>query len=179
VWWLFFRLAIAAPTISAEGARVELETGAVVTADTAQVTADGVVEATTVRAVDDAQSITIRADHTRWNLNTKTSEMTGSVHAKQGDISVSCDKASLEYSSDKTVRRAVASGQVVVTRGGYRATGEQAVLEEGRITLTGNAKLSDGRSLMTGTRIVFVVGDEAVECDGCTMTVPPGPGGSR
>ncbi|MAY80200.1 MAG: hypothetical protein CL930_05365, partial [Deltaproteobacteria bacterium] len=72
-----------------------------------------------------------------------------------------------------------ASGQVVVTRGGYRATGEQAVLEEGRLTLTGNAKLSDGRSLMTGTRIVFVVGDEAVECDGCTITVPPGPGGSR
>ena len=63
----------------------------------------------------------------------------------------------------------------MVTRGEYRATGDTAVLEEGRIILTGNPKLSDGRSMMTGVQIVFVVGEEAVECTGCTLTVPQRP----
>jgi lipopolysaccharide transport protein LptA len=175
VWWLLCRFAVAGPTISAVGARVELGSGAVVTAETAELTPDGIGEATGIEAVHDAQAITIRADHTRWNLTTKTSEMTGAVQATQGDLSLSCDRATLQYTDDSTVQRAVANGRVVVTRGGHRATGEKAVLEEGRLTLTGDPKLSDGRSWMTGSRIVFVVGEEAVECDGCTMTVPPSP----
>lgn len=176
MWLILCQLAVAAPSISAVGARVTLETGAVVTADTVELSTDGVAEATGVRAVDDDQAITIRADHTRWDLSTKSSEMTGSVHATQGDISLSCDRATLQYDGDHTVHRAVATGQVVVTRGEYRATGERAVLERGKLTLTGNAKLSDGLSSMTGERILFVVGKETVECKSCTLIVPQGAG---
>lgn len=172
MWWLLCQVAFAVPSITAEGARIELESGAVLTADSAQITTDGLGKAAGVEVVHDEQSITIRADHTRWNLSAKTSEMTGSVQATQGDISLSCDRATLEYADEHTVERAVATGQVVVSRAGYRATGDKAVLEGGRITLTGNPKLSDGRSMMTGARIVFVVGEEAVECEGCTLTVP-------
>ena len=95
MWWLLCPLALAAPSITAEGARLKLESGAVVTADSAQVTPDGVGAATGVEVAHDEQSITIRADHTRWDLSAKTSEMTGTVQATQGDISLSCDRATL------------------------------------------------------------------------------------
>ena len=166
--------AVASPTITAEGARLEMGSGAVIVAETARLSADGDGEATHVRASHVGQSLTIQAEHTRWDLGSRTSEFVGGVKATQGELSLSCDRATLQYADDETVQRAVAKGQVVVTRGGHRATGEMAVLEAGRLTLTGKPQLSDGRSVMKGTQIVFVIGEEAIECDDCTLTVPSG-----
>ena len=82
-------VAVASPTITAEGARLEMESGAVIVAETARLSADGAGEATHVRASHVGQSLTIQADHTRWLCKADSVGICQFCHVSYGPQKVS------------------------------------------------------------------------------------------
>ena len=117
--------------------------------------------------------ITVTAEHARWDLKAQTGELVGQVSAVQGDLTLRCDTATVHLGDGQGIVRAVARGNVFVQQGDKTASGRQAVLEEGRLELTGEPLLTSGPHRMQGTRIVFVVGEQSIECEGCTLQVGP------
>jgi lipopolysaccharide transport protein LptA len=142
--WVFLGLALATPT--------EL------TATQASVTV-GVPE------------ITINATHARWDLKESRGELSGGVTATQGDLHLRCDAARIELGEAQGIVRAVATGSVTVVQGDKSASGERAVLADGQLTLTGKPELRTPQHSMVGTKIVFAVGEQTIECEGCTVSM--------
>ena len=117
--------------------------------------------------------ITISATHARWDLAEQRGTLEGNVVAIQGDLRLRCDSAEVELEAGTGIRKAIAMGSVEVTQGSKVATADRAVLEGGRLELTGNPRLKTSAHEMAGSRIVFVVGEQAVECEGCTVRLQP------
>lgn len=84
------------------------------------------------------------------------------------------DKTSQQISSAKAV------GAVKITEKDRVATGDQAEYNarEGKLVLTGNARVTRGREVLQGTRITFWRGDNRIECDRPTMVLFPEKGQS-
>jgi len=132
------------------------------------------VEGATITVGQDAKpEITISARSARWDLAKQRGVLEGDVVAVQGDLRLRCDGAEVELEPGTGIRKALAKGSVEVTQGEKTATADQAVLEGGRLELTGNPTLKTPEHEMAGSRIVFVVGEQAVECEGCTVRLRP------
>jgi len=132
------------------------------------------VEGATITVGQTAKpEITISATSARWDLAQQRGVLTGDVVAVQGDLRLRCDAAEVELETGTGIRKALATGSVEVTQGEKVATAERAVLEGGRLELTGNPSLKTPEHEMAGNRIVFVVGEQAVECEGCTVRLQP------
>ena len=125
-----------------------------------------------VAAVDDGQhALTIRSDRTRLDLEQNKGWFEGKVTAEQGDLRLSADKAEVDLGQNSSIRRAVAVGNVVVSQGTNRASGERALMEGDRVVLTGHPVLETPQHRMAGQEIVFTVGSKTVECSDCTVTL--------
>lgn len=118
--------------------------------------------------------ITVTAERAKWDLTAKRGDLSGGVLAVQGDLKLQCNSATVELGVDQGIVRAVAIGNVRVTQGDKSATGGKAVLADGRLELTESPTLSTDIHQMTGSRIVFVVGEQSIECDDCTVRVGSG-----
>lgn len=133
-----------------------------------------VVEGATITVGQDSKpEITISATSARWDLAQQRGVLEGEVVAIQGDLRLRCDTAEVELGAGAGIRRASALGSVEVTQGDKVATAERAVLEAGRLELTGNPSLKTPEHEMSGSKIVFVVGEQAVECEHCTVRLQP------
>lgn len=146
--WAFVATALASPDLAVEGATITM-------------------------GPDSKPEITISATTARWELAEQRGVLEGGVVAVQGDLRLQCDAAEVELEVGTGIRKALATGSVEVTQGGKTATADRAVLEGGRVELTGNPRLKTAEHEMAGSRIVFVVGEQAVECEGCTVRLQP------
>ena len=115
--------------------------------------------------------ITVTAERAKWDLAAKRGELSGGVSAVQGDLTLQCNTATVELGEHQGIIRAVAIGNVRVTQGSKSATGGKAVLADGRLELTDSPTLSTEIHHMKGSRIVFVVGEQSIECEDCTVRV--------
>ncbi len=167
--WLLLSVALATPAVDVEGATLELPSGAVVSADRATLGADGAVQMQGGYALHG--DLTITAETTRWMLSDGRGLFEGNVRAAQGNLKFSSDKVEVELGADSTVQRVVATGQVQVEQEARRAEGGRAVFTNGRLVLSENPVVRHGGNEMRGAEIVFVVGQETIECKACTMTV--------
>ncbi len=116
-------------------------------------------------------SLTIRSDRTRLDLAENKGWFEGGVTAEQGDLRLTADKAEVDLGQNSRIRKAVVLGNVVVSQGDNRASGEKAVMEGDRLVLTGEPILETAQHRMVGQEIVFTVGSKTVECSACTVTL--------
>lgn len=118
-----------------------------------------------------AGALVIRSAKTRFDLDQSRGWFTGDVKATRGDMSLTASEAEVTLGADGSITRAVARGQVVVTQGEHRATGEVAIMEGDTLTLSGNPLLTSAKHRMRGAEMVFQVGEKTVRCTACTVVV--------
>lgn len=118
-----------------------------------------------------AGALVIRSAKTRFDLDQSRGWFTGDVKATRGDMTLTASEAEVSLGADGSITRAVARGQVVVTQGEHRATGEVAIMEGDTLTLSGNPLLTSAKHRMRGSEMVFQVGEKTVRCTACTVVV--------
>ena len=74
---------------------------------------------------------------------------------------------------DGIIQNAMAMGGVTVRQADRIASGAQAHFANGRLVLTGEPTVRQSGHQMAGKEIVFIVGQDTIECKQCTMTVKP------
>jgi lipopolysaccharide export system protein LptA len=90
---------------------------------------------------------------------------TGSVVAKQGDLTIHADSARVSYEKKEEgndVREIVATGNVKIHQGDRVATAQKAVFtnSERKIVLTGQPKVWQGKDMVSGERIVVLLEED-------------------
>lgn len=93
----------------------------------------------------------------------------GRVVATQADMTLKSERVVAHYSPDmKQLREVVAEGNVEVTQGDRVATGTRAVFNGAAqtITLTGNAKVKQGESEVSGARIILFIDEDRAVAEG-------------
>ena len=161
----------------ATGVRLVSDGGplAALTAERVAMAAEDRAEASGVSAeLAGGVPLTLRADRSSWDLKTRQVLFEGAVVAERGPFRLTCDRLQVEADAAGAPRRALASGAVRVTREGWTAESAEAELRlpEGVLTLTGQPKVSDGRSELSGARVVLHMDEERIECEGCTLVLP-------
>lgn len=123
---------------------------------------------------DDNEPIIITSD--RMELDRKKSTVTyrGNVLTVRGDLQMRSDSLSgiidFEGTGLKTI---VAAGNVRVTQEGRTATGDEAVFdgEKETITLVGNAVIQQGNSKISGDRVIVYLKEDRGVVEGGTQRV--------
>jgi lipopolysaccharide export system protein LptA len=90
---------------------------------------------------------------------------TGSVVAKQGELTLHADEARVYYEKKEggnEIREIVASGNVKIYEGDRLATGNKAVLNnrEQKIVLTEQPKVWQGKDMVSGEKITVFLNEE-------------------
>ena len=122
-------------------------------------------------ATEGQPNLTIRSDRTRLDLEKNKGWFEGKVAAEQGDLRLTADKAEVDLGKDSSIRKAIVLGNVIVSQGTNRASGQKALMEGDRLVLTGDPVLETTQHRMVGQEIVFTVGSKTVECSDCTVTL--------
>jgi lipopolysaccharide export system protein LptA len=105
-----------------------------------------------------ALPIEITADRLSADNAKNSVTFEGTVHAKQGDVTLHADKIYAEYSkSAGAIEKIVADGNVRVTQPGRSATSARAVFYnlEQRIVLSGNTVLTQGENTLKGETVTI------------------------
>ena len=92
----------------------------------------------------------------------------GDVKAQKGDLTIYAQKLTVFYGKkkkgkgQKSLKRLVAQGDVRIVQGQKSASSEKAVYEKDRemIVLTGNAKVWQGKNVVTGERITVYLNED-------------------
>jgi len=116
-----------------------------------------------------------------WDMKAGSVVFEGEVQAVRGEISLSCQSLQVSFSDPETLEHAVAEGDVLVRQAGRDgaadrvARGERATLDvsSGRLELTGDPQVQEGGRHMRGERIVLFLDDERLECEACSLVLPP------
>ncbi len=109
-------------------------------------------------AEDGTLPIEITADRLSADNARNSVTFEGTVHAKQGDVTLNADKIFAEYSkSAGAIEKIVADGNVRVTQTGRTATAARAVFYnlEQRIVLSGNTVLTQGENTLKGETVTI------------------------
>jgi lipopolysaccharide export system protein LptA len=116
------------------------------------------------------QPITIKSNELTADNKGKTAVFTGKVVAKQGDLSIFCDRMTVYYGATQgDVDKIEADGNVRIVQENRTGTASHAVYEskEGRITLTGgNPKVMQGTDTVSGKVITYFIDDERSSVSG-------------
>jgi lipopolysaccharide export system protein LptA len=110
--------------------------------------------------------ITIKSNEMAADNKGKTAIFTGKVVAKQGDVTIYADRLTINYSDKKNdVEKIEADGNVRIIQENRIGTASHAVYEstQGRITLTGNPKVTQGTDTMSGNTITYFIDDDRSE----------------
>ena len=110
------------------------------------------------------EPIEISSDRLVLEQNQQLATFTGNVDAVQGETTLRTDKLRVFYFSDEerqantsqqSVKRLEAEGNVLVTKPGETAEGDNGVydLVTGKMVLTGNVVLTQGKSVVKGDRL--------------------------
>ena len=109
------------------------------------------------------EPIVIDADRLDFDYQDNKVTYRGKVHATQGEITIDSDTLIVTFTradEQKTeLREVVAQGNVVITQGTRKATGETATFtqKERQIVLVGNPVLRDGKNEVAGDKIVVLL----------------------
>ena len=110
--------------------------------------------------------ITIKSNEMAANNKGSKAIFTGKVVAKQGDVTIYSDRLTINYSDKKNdVEKIEADGNVRIVQENRIGIASHAVYEstQGRITLTGNPKVTQGIDTMSGNIITYFVDDDRSE----------------
>jgi lipopolysaccharide export system protein LptA len=110
--------------------------------------------------------INIKSNEMAADNKGKTAIFTGKVVAKQGDVTIYADRLTINYSDKKNdVEKIEADGNVRILQENRIGTASHAVYEstQGRITLTGDPKITQGTDTMSGNTITYFIDDDRSE----------------
>ena len=81
----------------------------------------------------------------------------GNVRARHGEITLVANELELYTDEEKKMKRIVAMGDVVITKGKRIATGQHAVMynDEKKLVITENASITEDSSNITGEKIIY------------------------
>ncbi len=123
---------------------------------------------TAVTRTGGGADLQITAARSTWDLKGRTARFDGDVAVTRGDVTLRCATLEVRYGDGETVDTVVATGGVTVDRGARHAPAARAELvgKTGKITLTGEPRLSEGVNVLVGERIVLWLDDERADCEG-------------
>lgn len=111
--------------------------------------------------------ITIKSNELSTDNKGKTALFFGKVVAKQGDITIYSDKLTVSYADEKNdVEKIEAEGNVRIVQENRIATAVRAIYDskQGRITLTGKPKVTEGSAnTISGGTITYYLDEERSE----------------
>jgi lipopolysaccharide export system protein LptA len=110
--------------------------------------------------------IAIKSNELAADNKGKTAIFTGKVVAKQGDITIYADRLTINYGDkNNDVEKIEADGNVRIVQENRIGTAAHAVYEsrQGRITLTGNPKITQGADTMSGNIITYFIDEDRSE----------------
>ena len=114
--------------------------------------------------------ITIKSNELAADNKGKTAIFTGKVVAKQGDVTIFCDKMTVYYGDAQgDVDKIEADGNVRIVQENRTGVASHAVYEsrQGRITLTGGSpKVMQGADTVTGEIITYFIDAERSSVSG-------------
>lgn len=119
---------------------------------------------------DSNQPVSFGADRIELQDRQNRVVLSGSVVITQGDLRMTAQRTTIAYSDagQLTIQRLDASGNVVVTRGNERASGNAGVYDFNRktIVLSGNVGLDRGADRLNGGRLVIDLNSGLSSVDG-------------
>ncbi len=107
--------------------------------------------------------ITIKSNQLSADNKGKTAIFTGKVMARQDDITIYCDKMTINYGDTKEdVEKIEAEGNVRIVQENRIGFASHAVYDskQGQITLTGNPKVMQGADSISGKTIIFYIDED-------------------
>ncbi len=114
--------------------------------------------------------ITIKSNDLTADNKGKKAVFTGKVVAKQGDVTIFCDKMTVYYGNTQgDVDKIEADGTVRIVQENRTGSSAHAVYEskEGRITLTGGSpKVTQGTDTVSGKIITYFLDDDRSNVSG-------------
>ncbi|MBC8017472.1 MAG: lipopolysaccharide transport periplasmic protein LptA [Verrucomicrobia bacterium] len=117
-----------------------------------------------VRKAGSNLPINIKSNELSADNKGKTAVFSGKVVAKQGDITIFCDKMTVYYGAVQgDVDKIEADGNVRIVQGNRTGLAAHAVYDsrEGKITLTGGGpKVMQGTDTVSGEVITYFINDE-------------------
>lgn len=102
--------------------------------------------------------IQIKSSELATDSANRTATFTGKVSAKQGDVSIYCDRLVIFYSDkEKDVDKIEAFGNVHIVQGDRTGQAGHAIYENkaGKIILDNNPSVYQGENLVTGREITY------------------------
>ncbi|NMC74930.1 MAG: lipopolysaccharide transport periplasmic protein LptA [Geobacteraceae bacterium] len=111
----------------------------------------------------DGQPITIRSNELQADTKSRIATFLGKVVAKQGDITIFADRLVVRYEEQGgDVEMVEAIGNVRIVQENRIGTAQRGVYRtrEGKITLSGNPKVVQGKDMITGREITYFVNEE-------------------
>lgn len=138
----------------------------------------GAADAQVLRGHDTAAPVDFSADRIEVQDRADRIVVSGNVQVSQAGLTMTAQRLTVAYhdSNGVEIDRLDASGGVVVTRGGERASGSVAIYDLNRrlITLVGNVQLSQGSNRLSGSRLVIDLASGRSTVDGASAGSPPG-----
>jgi lipopolysaccharide export system protein LptA len=117
-----------------------------------------------VRKTNSDQPITIKSNELSADNKGKTALFTGKVVAKQGDVTIFCDRMKVYYGAVQgDVDKIEADGNVRIVQANRTGLAAHAVYDsrEGKITLTGGApKVMQATDTVSGEVITYFINDD-------------------
>lgn len=114
--------------------------------------------------------ITIKSNELAADNKGKTAVFTGKVVAKQGDVTIFCDRMTVYYGKNQgDVDKIEADGNVRIVQENRTGVADHATYEsrQGRITLTGGSpKVMQGMDTVSGETITYFIDDERSSVSG-------------
>ncbi len=127
----------------------------------------GWVKAADIAGKDrNSQPIQIKSTALSTDTVNRTAIFTGKVVARQGDITIYCDRLVIIYSDkEKEVEKVEAFGNVRILQENRKALGGHAVYENkaGKITLYDNPKVYQGEDEVSGKVITYFLNTQRSE----------------
>lgn len=120
-------------------------------------------EKTPVGGFDSSQPINISSDRLEADDAARQVKFLGNVVARQGEVVIYSAVLTLFYSEgSKEIDRVEADRDVRIVQGERVATGDKAVFyqADGRIVLSGNARVHEGADFVEGDVITVFLGEE-------------------
>ena len=118
--------------------------------------------------------ITIKSNALAADNKGKTAIFTGKVVAKQGDVTIFCDKMTVYYGATQgDVDKIEADGNVRIVQENRSGSASHAVYEskQGKITLTGgNPKVMQGADTVSGEIITYFIDEDRSSVSGGRVT---------
>lgn len=128
---------------------------------------------------DTTLPVEVKADSLAVNQDDGSATFTGNVVVGQGDMRLSAAEVRVEYDPEgKAIRRLHATGGVTLASKTDAAEAKEAVytIDEGRVVMTGDVLLTQGKSAISGQKLVINLkaGSGQMEGGVSTIFVPGG-----